>query len=91
MKTICKNNCKTLDKLSATYENHILLGDFNTEPEEKSIAELFYLYNLINLVQQNTSFQNTDTLETGLSDSYKATFTVPKQHFPKQKPKVVIH
>ena len=37
------------------------------------------------------SFQNTDTLETGLSDSYKPTFTVPKQHFPKQKPKVGIH
>ena len=49
-----------MDKLSATYENHILLGDFNTEPEEKSIAELFYLYNLKNLVQQNTCFKNPD-------------------------------
>ena len=32
-----------------------------------------------------------DTFETGLSDFYKLTFTVLKQHFPKQKPKVVIH
>ena len=28
------------------------------------------------------SFQNTDPLETGLSDFHKLTFTVLKQHFP---------
>ena len=33
--------CKTLDKISATYDNLILLGDFNVEPEEESIAEFF--------------------------------------------------
>ena len=37
------------------------------------------------------SFQNADIFETGLSDFHKLTFTVPKQHFPKQKPRVVIH
>ena len=37
------------------------------------------------------SFQNTDIFETGLSYFHKLTFTVLKQHFPKQKPKVVIH
>ena len=37
------------------------------------------------------SFQNTDTFEIGLTDLHKLTFTVLKQHFPKQKPKVVIH
>ena len=77
----------------------------------ESIAEFLNLYNLINLVKQNTcfknpdkptcidliltncprSFQNTDTFETGLSDFHKLTFTVLKQHFPKQKPRVVIH
>ena len=35
------------------------------------------------------SFQNTDTFETGLSDFHKLTFAVLKQHFPKQKPRVV--
>ena len=77
----------------------------------ESIAEFLNLYNLINLVKQNTcfenpdkptcidliltncprNFQNTDTFETRLSDIHKLTFTVLKQHFPKQKPKVVIH
>ena len=37
------------------------------------------------------NFQNTDTFETRLSDIHKLTFTVLKQHFPKQKPKVAIH
>ena len=37
------------------------------------------------------SFQNTDTFATGLSDFHKLTFTVLKQHFPKQKPVDVIH
>ena len=36
------------------------------------------------------SFQNTDTFGTGLSDFRKLTFTVLKQHFPKQEPSVVI-
>ena len=106
-----KNICSTLDKLSATYDNLMLLGDLNVEPEERSIAKFLNLYNLRNLVKQNAcfknpdkptcigshtdncprNFQNTDTFETGLSDFHKLTFTVLKQHFPKQKPKVVIH
>ena len=106
-----KNICKTLDKLNSTYDNLVLLGDFNAEPEEESISEFLNLYNLKNLVKQSTcfknpnkptcidliltncprSFQNTDTFETGLSDFHKRTFTVLKQHFPKQKPRAVIH
>ena len=46
------NICKTLDKLSANYDNLILLGDFNVEHEEESIAEFLNLYNLKNLVKQ---------------------------------------
>ena len=77
----------------------------------ESIAEFLNLYNLINLVKQNTcfknpdkptcidliltdcprSFENMDTFEIGLSDFHKLTFTVLKQHFRKQKPRVVIH
>ena len=37
------------------------------------------------------SFQNPDTFEKGLPDFLKVAFTVLKQHFPKPKPKVVIH
>ena len=30
-----ENICKTLDKLNSTYDNLVLLGDFNAEPEGK--------------------------------------------------------
>ena len=100
-----------MDKLNSTYDNLVLLGDFKAEPKEESISEFAKLYNLKNLIKENTcsknlgkptcidliltnctrSLQNTDTFETGLSDLHKLTFTVLKQQFPKQKPRVVIH
>ena len=52
-----KNICKTLDKLSTTYDSLVLLGNFNAEHEEESIAEFLNLYNLKNLVKQNTCFK----------------------------------
>ena len=55
-----KNICKTLKQLSATYDNLVLLRDFNAKPEEKSIAEFLNLYNLKDLVKQNTCFKNPD-------------------------------
>ena len=106
-----ENICKTLDKLNTTYDNLILLGDFNVEPEEESISEFLTLFNLKNLAEQNTCFKNPDkptrtdltlancprcfqktvTFEKGLSVFHKLAFTVLKQHFTKQKPKVVVH
>ena len=60
-----KNICKTLDKLSATYDNLILLGDFNVEPEEESIAEFLNLYNLKDLGKNPCwfSLNNSETLK----------------------------
>ena len=93
-----KNIWKTLDKFSAPYDNLILLGDFNVEPEEESIAEFLNLYNLRNLVKQNTCFKNPDKstcIDLILkncprsfqnTDTFKIglTFNVLKQHLPKQ-------
>ena len=45
------NICKALEKRSTTYENLILIGDCNVEPEVESIAEFLNLYNLKNLVK----------------------------------------
>ena len=36
--THLKNIGKTLDKLSGSYDNIILLGDFNIEPEEAKLS-----------------------------------------------------
>ena len=99
-----KNICKTLDKVSATYDSLILLGGFNLKSEEENIAEFLSLCNLKNLAKQNICFKNPDKPTyidlilincppsfRSLSDFHKLTFTVLKQHFPKQKPRVVIH
>ena len=53
-----KNICKTLGKLKSTYDNLVLLGDFNAEHEEESISEFLNLCNLKNLVKQSTCFKN---------------------------------
>ena len=55
-----KNISKTLEKLNSTYDNLVLLGDFNAEPEEESISEFLNLYNLKNLVKQNTCFKHPE-------------------------------
>ena len=47
---------KTLDKLSTTYNNIILLVDFNVEPEEAKMSEFLNMYSLKNLVPQKTCF-----------------------------------
>ena len=33
-----KSNCKTLDKRQATYDNLIILKNFNVEPEEEIVG-----------------------------------------------------
>ena len=43
------------------------------------------------LINCSPSFQNTGVFKTGLPDSHKITFTVLKQYYPKQKPKVVFY
>ena len=49
-----------MEKLNSAYNNLVLLGDFNAEPEEESISEFLNLYNLRNLVKLNTCFKNAD-------------------------------
>ena len=100
-----------MDKLNSTYDNLVLVEDFNAEPEEESISEFLNLYNLKNLLKQKTCFknpnkptciyliltncppnlQNMDNFERRFSDFHKLSFTVLKQRFPKQKPRVIIH
>ena len=43
------------------------------------------------LINCSNSFQNTDAFELKLSDFHNLTFSVLKQHFPIQKPEVIIH
>ena len=44
-----KNIGTRLDQFSATYDNLILIGDFNVEPEEENVLHSLNIYNLKNL------------------------------------------
>ena len=89
------NNISTgLDQCSATYDNLILIRDFNVvtlnlakqksrykSPGNPSCRDLI-------LTNCHRSFQNTFFL-TGLSDFHKMTVSVLKSHFLKQKHNIV--
>ena len=97
---------KELDKLLPSYENILLMGDFNSCMSENAMQEFCEMYSLENLIKGPTcyknalnpssidlmltnkklSFQNSMTLETGLSDHHKMTISVLKKHFKKQDP-----
>ena len=99
---------KKLDKLLPSYDNVLLLGDFNSTVKENVMKEFCDTYSLENLINEPTcfknplnpssidvmltnrksSFQNSITLETGLSDHHKMTITVLKRYFKKNDPKL---
>ena len=54
-------NGKTLDKLSTSYENIILLGDVNVEPEKAKIPEVLSIYSLKKL-SRKSCFKNKENL-----------------------------
>ena len=97
---------KELDKFLPSYENILLLGDFNSSVKENHMKEFCEIYDLENLIKDPTcfknpsnpssidvmltnrksSFQNSMTLEIGLSDHHKMVVTVLKRYFKKRDP-----
>ena len=47
-----------MDKLIITYDNLLLLGDYNCEPSESCMNDFLGTYNLTNLVIEPTCFKN---------------------------------
>ena len=98
-----------LDKFSKTYSNFLLVGDFNAEESNSSMAEFLNNYGAKNIVKEKTcfrslnnpscidlfitnkprSFQNTQTINIGISDFHKMVLTVLKSSFKKCEPKVI--
>ena len=104
-------NCigRNLDSLRGQYEHFILLGDFNTEPNDATMKNFCQIYGCKNIVKDKTcfknpinptcidliitnrpkSFQESEVIETGLSDFHKMSLTVMKVFYNKQKPKII--
>ena len=73
---------KALDDLNKKYENLILLGNFNNEPEDKNVSNFLNTYHLKNIVKQKICFKNPDRpscidlILTNFSRSFQDTCTV---------------
>ena len=50
---------KALDLLTTRYDSMILMGDFNSEPNEANVQNFLNLYHLEDLIQEKTYFKNT--------------------------------
>ena len=51
---------KKLDLCSSKYDNFIILGDFNAEPNEACMEDFCINYSLFNLIKEPTCFKNTE-------------------------------
>ena len=93
--------CKNFALYSPTYENYIVLGDFDVEVDN-AISSFCDALGLLNLIREPTlyctdfistnkphSFQNSGVIETGLSDFYRMTVTFTKVTFQKPKPRMI--
>ena len=49
-----------LDQFSASYDNIIIMGDFNVEPEEINMSNFLNIYNMKNLVKEKTCYKNPE-------------------------------
>ena len=98
-----------LDHYLCSYDNYLVIGDFNSEPDGEAMKEFCNNYNLTNLIKEPTCFKNplnpssidlmltnragrfqdSHTIETGLSDDHKMTVTVLKVFFQKQSPTII--
>ena len=102
---------KNLGHYYQSYDNVVILGDFNCEMTEEVMEEFCSLYNLKTLIKTPTcfksiknpscidliltnranSFQNSSSVETGLSDFHHLVLTVLKTSYKKKPPKKVIY
>ena len=72
---------KVIDLYSQNYENMIIMGDFNMEPQTKQMEDFIELYDFYNLVKEKTCFKSFpgkcyDLLLTNKKHSFMQTTTV---------------
>ena len=72
----------SLDKFIETFDNLLLIGDFNSEMEEEDTKEFCETYNLVNLIKDSTCFKSVqnptsiDVILTNKSNSFCNTCTI---------------
>ena len=80
----------SLDKYICNYDNIIILGDFNVVKEPTCYKNPHNPSSIdIILTNHAKSFQNSITIETGLSDHHKMILTVLNMYVKKREPTVI--
>ena len=63
-KSLISNHLKeignNLDLLSSKFDNYLLMGDFNSEPNEPAISDFCEIYNTKNIIKEKTCFKNPE-------------------------------
>ena len=90
-----------VDHYSSIYENHIILGDFNLEPDSPVLISFMQSLNLFNIIKSNKCFKghgtcidliltnkHSSTFETGLSDHHHLIYSMLKATFKKDETKL---
>ena len=66
-----------IDHFATKYDNHLLMGDFNMEPNNLMLKSFLDINNLINLIKDNTCFKgkgsSIDLILTNRKYSFKYT------------------
>ena len=69
-----KNIITAFDQFSASYDNLIVLDDFNVEPEEVNMLNFLNIYKLKNLVKQKMCYKNPESpscIDSILTNSHR--------------------
>ena len=96
---------KLIDQYSQSFENKLIIGDFNMEPHDEMLKNFFDAYDLYNVINESKpakcydlmitikkhSFMNSLTIETGLSDFHKLTTTTLKTEFTNSESSTIKH
>ena len=73
---------KHLDNYLKTYENFLLLGDMNAEPDNQAIVDFCQVYDCKNLIREKTCFKNPqkpsciDLMITNMPKSFQGSVTI---------------
>ena len=74
---ILNNLTMIIDYFAFTYDNFLIMGDFNTEPSDPFLISFCDSNNLINLIKNNTCFKGIpfciDLILTNRTYSFKST------------------
>ena len=93
---------KLIDQYSQSFENKLIIGDFNMEPHDEMLKNFFDAYDLYNVINESKPAKYYDLMitikktglsdfHTGLSDFHKFTTITLKTEFTNSESSMIKH